>query len=57
MGTSILYFAWNPAIPTIFAYMDGHGSVISFEIDQMSKQIKALGKSNPNDDNSSSKFN
>jgi len=54
IGDTIQNFAWNPAIPNIFAYIDGHGLVANFEIDQNSKQLKLLGKSDANNDNSSS---
>ena len=47
-------FTWNPAIPTRFAYLDGNGSVAVYELDQISKQVKPLGQSNPDGDTSSS---
>jgi hypothetical protein len=56
IGGTIQYFTWNPMVPSTFAYIDGHGLVSSFEIDFNSKQLKSLGQSDANDDNSSSKF-
>ncbi|CAF1285973.1 unnamed protein product [Rotaria sordida] len=53
IGDTIIHFTWNPAIPNMFAYIDGNGSVSTFEIDQNSKQLKSLGKCDANDDNSS----
>ncbi|CAF1010804.1 unnamed protein product [Adineta ricciae] len=50
IGDSIRHFAWNPVIPNIFAYIDGLGSVSTFAID---KQMKTLGKSNADTNNSS----
>jgi hypothetical protein len=57
IGGTIQNFTWNPAIPNRFAYLDGNGSVSCFELDQMSKKIKLLGKSNTDNNSSSSKFN
>ncbi len=54
IGGTIQNFQWNPAIPNIFAYIDGLGSVSTFEIDINSKQLKVLGRSDANDDYSSS---
>ncbi|CAF1913992.1 unnamed protein product [Rotaria magnacalcarata] len=53
VGGAIPCFAWNPAISSMFAYIDGNGTVSTFEIDQNSKQLRLLGKSDANDDNSS----
>ena len=53
-GGCIDYFAWNPVIPNVFAYMDEHGCLLTYRIDQDSTQLRNLGKSNLNDDNSSS---
>ncbi|CAF3653683.1 unnamed protein product [Adineta steineri] len=50
IGDSIQSFAWNPANPIVFAYIDGLGSVSCFEID---KQLKPLGQILGNGDNSS----
>ncbi len=56
IGGTIQNFTWNPAIPTRFATLHGNGIVAVFELDQISRQIKTLGQSNPNEDNSSSIF-
>lgn len=56
INNTIQNFTWNPAIPNIFAYLDGCGSISCFEIDQNAKQLKLLGKSDANDNNSSSIF-
>ncbi|CAF4969021.1 unnamed protein product, partial [Rotaria socialis] len=53
VGGTIQCFAWNPAISSMFAYIDGNGAVSTFDIDQNSKQLKLLGESDANDDNSS----
>ncbi|CAF4005943.1 unnamed protein product, partial [Rotaria sp. Silwood1] len=55
IGNTIQYFTWNPASTNsnMFAYIDGNGSVSTYEIDQNLKQLKILGKCDANDDNSS----
>lgn len=49
-------FAWNPAIPSRFIFLDGRGSVASYEVDPIAKQMKLIGQSQPDGDNSSSIF-
>lgn len=56
VGGTIQNFSWNPAISNMFAMIDGNGCVSTFELDQTTKQVKILGKSDAAGDKSSSMF-
>ncbi|UJR09670.1 hypothetical protein I4U23_013904 [Adineta vaga] len=50
IGDSIHNFIWNPAMPNLFAFIDGLGSVSTYSID---KQVTNVGKSIADVNNSS----